>query len=107
MPLGFVVILIVPPPDWLASVVTELFVIANWLPALIWMLPVLPGPVLPAVIVAPLVMVTVFGASIVIVPPVADGAVPDVAADRLPLSCKVTEFELTEMFLPRRCFLYR
>ena len=35
VPLGFVVILIAPPPDWLASVVTVLFVIANWLPALI------------------------------------------------------------------------
>jgi hypothetical protein len=35
-----------PPLAWLASVVTELSVITNWLPALIWMLPVLPGPVL-------------------------------------------------------------
>ena len=29
VPLGLVVILIAPPPDWLASVVTVLFVIAN------------------------------------------------------------------------------
>ncbi len=33
VPLGVVVILMVPPLAWLASVVTELFVIANWLPA--------------------------------------------------------------------------
>ena len=35
VPLGFVVILIAPPLEWRASVVTVLFVIANWLPALI------------------------------------------------------------------------
>ena len=35
VPLGFVVILITPPLEWMASVVTVLFVIANWLPALI------------------------------------------------------------------------
>ena len=35
VPLGVVVILIVPPPAASASVVTVLFVIANWLPALI------------------------------------------------------------------------
>ena len=35
VPLGVVVILIAPPLAWLASVVTVLFVIANWLPALI------------------------------------------------------------------------
>ena len=58
MPLGVVVILIAPPLDWLASVVTELFVIANWLPALIWMLPALPGPVLLAEIDDPLFRMT-------------------------------------------------
>ena len=58
VPLGLVVILIAPPLAWVASVVTELFVIANWLPALIWMLPVLPGPVLLAETLEPLVIAT-------------------------------------------------
>ena len=54
MPLGFVVILIAPPLDWLASVVTELFIIVNWLPAFTVMFPALPLPELVAEIEAPL-----------------------------------------------------
>ena len=54
MPLGVVVILIAPPLDWLASVVTELFIIVNWLPAFTVMFPALPLPVLVADRDAPL-----------------------------------------------------
>ena len=54
VPLGFVVILIAPPLDWLASVVTELFIIVNWFPALTVMFPALPLPELVAEIEAPL-----------------------------------------------------
>ena len=54
MPLGFVVILIAPPLDWLASVVMELFIIVNWLPAFTVMFPALPLPELVAEIDAPL-----------------------------------------------------
>src|SRR5215472_8571031 len=54
VPFGFVVIGIFPPLDWLASVVTELFVMANWLPALIVMFPALPLPELVAEMEAPL-----------------------------------------------------
>ena len=71
VPLGFVVILIAPPLDWWASVVTELFVIANWLPALIWILPAFPGPVLLAEMLAPLVNVADWPAVMLRSPPVA------------------------------------
>src|SRR5262249_22659657 len=54
VPVGFVVIVIFPPLDWSASVVIELFVMANWLPALTVMFPALPLPELVAEIAAPL-----------------------------------------------------
>ena len=69
VPLGFVMILIAPPLAWLASVVTVLFVIVNWLPALIWMLPAFPAPVLLAEIVAPFVRLTDPPATILMSPP--------------------------------------
>ena len=68
VPLGFVVILIAPPLDWLASVVTELFVMASWLPALIVMLPALPGPKLLAEMVEPFVIVADPLAKILLLP---------------------------------------
>src|SRR5215472_10396429 len=54
VPVGFVVIVMSPPLDWWASVVTELFIIVNWLPALTVMFPALPLPELVAEIDAPL-----------------------------------------------------
>jgi hypothetical protein len=42
-----------PPLDWVASVVIELFVIRNWLPALIVISPALPSPKLVAELDAP------------------------------------------------------
>src|SRR6476620_5393640 len=53
-PPEFVVILTAPPLDWVASVVTELFIIVNWLPAFTVMFPALPLPELVAEIAAPL-----------------------------------------------------
>ena len=64
------------------------------------MLPVLPGPVLLAVMVAPFVIVTVFGASTVMVPPKADASVPDVLADRVPPLEMVTVLAFTKIFPP-------
>jgi hypothetical protein len=54
VPFGFVVILMAPPLDWVASVVTELFIIVNWFPAFTVMFPALPLPALVADIEAPL-----------------------------------------------------
>src|SRR5215470_12500669 len=54
VPVGFVVIVIFPPLDWLASVVTELFIIVNWFPAFTVMFPALPLPELVAEREAPL-----------------------------------------------------
>ncbi len=45
---------ILPPLAWLASVVTELFIIVNWFPAFTVMFPALPLPELVAEIEAPL-----------------------------------------------------
>ena len=57
VPLGFVVILIAPPLDWLASVVTELFVMASFA-GVDMNIAGVPWPVLLAEMLAPLVNVT-------------------------------------------------
>ena len=58
-----------------------------------------PGPLVSAVTIAPLLSCTVFALT-VIMPPVADAAVPEVAAESAPPSWSLTEFAAILMLPP-------
>ena len=92
-------ILMLPPFACEAVLLTLPVLLLNVLLELILTEPPDPAPVVPAVMSPPLFTCILFALT-VIVPPVADAAAPDVAADNEPSFWSVTELASTKIFPP-------